>query len=332
MKGTLERSTSQADVAGKGSTGPETGARKLRRGKVKEVWEISPTELEFVFTDDISVFDKHIPNAIPHKGETLARTSAFWFDLCTKERVNHHFLRLSGPNRMRVKRVEVVANPKASGKPKRSLFIPLECIARYYVAGSLWDRLQKGKVKPSECGLPSSPAPKYGQKLPEPMFEFTTKLEPVDRVLTEKDALEVGGITKKEVSEIQEMVLKVDRAMQRTIDPRDLLHVDGKKEFGFDEHGKLMVLDTFGTADEDRFWELAAYERGQFHEFSKEFVRQHYKQMGYYEKLQAARASGQAEPEIPALPPNLVQEVSTLYTTVFERLTGERFHSGGKST
>lgn len=315
---------------------PETKAapsapRKLRRGKVKEVWEISPTELEFVFTDDISVFDKHIPNPIPMKGETLARTSAHWFELCSKVGVNHHFLGLSGPNKMRVRRVEVVPHPKASSKPKKSQFIPLECIARYYVAGSLWDRLQSGKLKPSACGLPDSPAPTYGQRLPEPMFEFTTKLEAVDRVLTLDDALEVGGITKKEATEIQEMILKIDSAIQREIDPRDLLHVDGKKEFGFDEHGKLMVVDTFGTADEDRFWELDAYERGQFHEFSKEFVRQHYKQIGYYEKLQKARAAKTEEPEIPALPPHLVEEVSKLYTTVFERLTGERFRSRAPS-
>ncbi len=323
--------TSSVATSVAGPVAPSGEPKKLRRGKVKEVWEISPTELEFLFTDDISVFDKHIPNAIPHKGETLARTSAYWFDLCSKEGVNHHYLRLSGPNRMRVKRVEVVPNPKTAGKPKRNLFIPLECIARYYVAGSLWDRLQKGKVKPAECGLPSSPAPTYGQKLPEPMFEFTTKLEAVDRVLTEKDALDVGGVTKKDIAEIKEMILRIDRAMQRTIDPRDLLHVDGKKEFGFDENGKLMVVDTFGTADEDRFWEIAAYERGTFVEFSKEFVRQHYKHQGYYDRLQAARGSGQAEPDIPALPPNLVAEVSKLYTTVFERLTGQRFQSTAKA-
>ncbi|MDE1819282.1 MAG: phosphoribosylaminoimidazolesuccinocarboxamide synthase [Euryarchaeota archaeon] len=323
------RSASNVAPAARSSSAPPP--RPLRRGKVKEVWEVSPTELEFVFTDDISVFDKHIPNAIPHKGETLARTSAFWFDLCTKQGVNHHFLRLSGPNKMRVRRVEVVPDPRSSGHPKRSLFIPLECVVRYYVAGSLWDRLQKGKIRPEDCGFPGAHVAAYGQKLPDPLFEFTTKLEPVDRLLTPSEALEVGGVTKKDISDIQEMILKIDGAMQRAISPRGLLHVDGKKEFAFDEHGKVMVVDTFGTADEDRFWEKDAYERGRFEEFSKEFVRQHYRHLGYYDNLQAARAAGKAEPDIPSLPPNLVQEVSKLYTTVFERLTGERFHPGGKA-
>ena len=37
---------------------PSDGAAKfLRRGKVKEVYEVSPTVLVFRFTNDISVFD-----------------------------------------------------------------------------------------------------------------------------------------------------------------------------------------------------------------------------------------------------------------------------------
>src|SRR5207237_8210825 len=41
--------------------------RFLRKGKVKEVYEVSPRELEFFFTDQISVFDKVIPTQVPHK-------------------------------------------------------------------------------------------------------------------------------------------------------------------------------------------------------------------------------------------------------------------------
>ncbi|EQD54115.1 phosphoribosylaminoimidazole-succinocarboxamide synthase, partial [mine drainage metagenome] len=89
--------------------------------------------------------------------------------------------------------------------------------------------------------------------------------------------------------------------------------------------GVAMVVDTFGTADEDRFWDKDAYDRGRQVDFSKEFVRQHYRQTGYYDTLQHARESGQPEPPIPPLPPLLVDEVSRLYTTVFERLTGSAF-------
>ncbi|RLF74960.1 MAG: phosphoribosylaminoimidazolesuccinocarboxamide synthase, partial [Thermoplasmata archaeon] len=56
------------------------GARLLRQGKVKDVYEVEGGEyLLFRFSNRISVFDKVIPSEIPRKGETLCRTSAFWF-------------------------------------------------------------------------------------------------------------------------------------------------------------------------------------------------------------------------------------------------------------
>ena len=297
----------------------------LRRGKVKEVYEVSPTELEFRFTDDISVFDKHIPSAIPHKGETLNRTAAHWFELCRRLGVPHHFLGLAGPTAMRVKRVQVVPHPRTLGTHPKNYLVPLELIVRYYLAGSMWDRVKSGKVTAEELGFPKGKALEYAMPLPEPHFEVTTKLEPVDRLLTTKEALELSALDAGQLDAIRETILRVDEAMQREIGPRGLLHVDGKKEFGVDEDGALMVVDTFGTADEDRFWDKAAFERGRQVDFSKEFVRQHYRQTGYYDGLMKAREAHAEEPPIPPLPPLLVDEVSRLYTTVFQRLTGEPF-------
>jgi len=297
----------------------------VRRGKVKEVYDVSPTELEFRFTNDISVFDKHIPSEIPFKGETLCRTAAHWFSRCERLGVRHHFLRLAGPTAMRVRRVRVVPNPRTLGPSPKSFLVPLELIVRYYVAGSLWDRVRAGKVSARELGYPAGRTVAYGDELPEPHFEVTTKLEPVDRLLAIPEALELAAIDRAQLAELRETILKIDRAMQEEIGPRGLLHVDGKKEFAVDDQGALMVVDTFGTADEDRFWDKDAFVRGRQVDFSKEFVRQHYRQSGYYDQLLAARERGGAEPAIPPLPPLLVDEVSRLYTTVFERLTGEPF-------
>ncbi len=305
---------------------PAVAAPKyLRRGKVKEVYEISPTELEFRFTNDISVFDKHIPSEIPHKGETLARTAAHWFELCSRLGVRHHFLGLSGPTSMRVRRVQVVPDPKTLGPGPKGYLVPLELIVRYYLAGSMWDRVKAGKVRPEELGFLAGKTVKFGARLPEPHFEVTTKLEPVDRLLPIPEALALAAIDRRQLDEIREIILRVDEAMQREIGPRGLLHVDGKKEFAVDRDGALMLVDTFGTADEDRFWDKDAYDRGRHVDFSKEFVRQHYRQTGYYDALQQARAAHQPEPPIPPLPPLLVDEVSRLYTTVYQRLTGEPF-------
>lgn len=47
----------------------------LMKGKVKEAYDLG-SELEFQFTDNISVFDKVIPTKIPYKGETLCRRAS----------------------------------------------------------------------------------------------------------------------------------------------------------------------------------------------------------------------------------------------------------------
>jgi phosphoribosylaminoimidazole-succinocarboxamide synthase len=305
---------------------PAASAPKyLRRGKVKEVYEVSPTELEFRFTNDISVFDKHIPSEIPHKGETLNGTAAHWFGLCGRLGIPHHFLQQSSPTAMRVKRVRVIPQPRTLGPHPKDYLVPLEVIMRYYLAGSMWDRVKSGAVKSEALGFPAGRTLEYGVPLPTPHFEVTTKLEPVDRLLTRTEALELSALEPRELDAIQETVLRIDEAMQKEIGPRGLLHVDGKKEFGVDAEGTMMVVDTFGTADEDRFWDKDAYERGRHVDFSKEFVRQHYRQSGYYDLLQQAREAHATEPPIPPLPPLLVDEVSRLYTTVYQRLLGEPF-------
>ena len=297
----------------------------LRRGKVKEVYEVSDTELEFVFTDQISVFDKVIPSLVPHKGETLCRTSTHWFNVVQGLGIRTHFLRQSAPNRMRVRRVQVIPDYAKLSPKTRNYLIPLEVIARYYVAGSLHDRLKEGRVRSQDVGFPKGHVPTYGEPLPEPFVETTTKLEKVDRELTRDEAIRISGLTSAEYDGLLEAVLKIDETLNSEVRKRGLIHVDGKKEFAMDGERRLMLVDTFGTADEDRFWDLVAYEKGQQVELSKEFVRQYYRKIGYHDRLTAARKTRQPEPDIPPLPDNVLKDVGDLYISLFERLTGQRF-------
>jgi phosphoribosylaminoimidazole-succinocarboxamide synthase len=297
----------------------------LRKGKVKEVYALSATELLFHFTDQISVFDKVVPTLIPHKGETLCRTSAFWFQRVARAGHRTHFLALEGRQRMRVRRVQVI-DPAATylGPGQRNFLIPLECIARYYAAGSFMDRVGAGKVELNRVGL--AKAPSYGDKLPRPFVEYTTKLEKTDRELTDLEAQKLAVLTDEEFYTLEDTILGIDKIVGAEVEPRGLLHVDGKKEFAFDEQRRLMLVDTFGTADEDRWWDLEAYQkRRETVELSKESVRQHYRQTGYHERLYAARKAGKPEPDIPPLPPEVAQKVSDLYVGLYERITGETF-------
>ena len=84
-------------------------------------------------------------------------------------------------------------------------------------------------------------------------------------------------------------------------------------------------LRDLATADEDRFWDRKEYEQGRQVELSKEFVRQYYRKIGYHQALTDARAARKPEPEIPPLPDDVTKQVSELYVSLFERLTGQKF-------
>ena len=55
------------------------GLKKLRSGKVREVFDLGETLL-FVATDRLSAFDVILPDPIPDKGAVLNQISAFWFE------------------------------------------------------------------------------------------------------------------------------------------------------------------------------------------------------------------------------------------------------------
>ncbi|MCL5873797.1 MAG: phosphoribosylaminoimidazolesuccinocarboxamide synthase, partial [Candidatus Thermoplasmatota archaeon] len=169
-------------------------------------------------------------------------------------------------------------------------------------------------------------SPKHGDKIPEPLFEMTTKFEKTDRLLDIAEAKQIGGLRSEDVDSIRETIFKMDREIDSTALSKGLIHADGKKEFALDNDRQPVLVDTFGTADEDRFWEKEEYERnGTMVERSKEFVRQYYRKIGYYQKLTEARGKKMEEPPIPALPSDMLSETSSLYRNLFERITGQHW-------
>ena len=297
----------------------------IMTGKVKEVYAIDDDTLEFAYTDHISVFDKIIPSMIPHKGETLCRTAKYWFNILSKEGINNHYISEPSKDRMDVKRVQIIRDYSKINNTTTNYLIPLEVICRYYAAGSLLDRLKNGKVKPEDLGFEPGHEVKRGEKLPRPFVECTTKLEEHDENLTDEEAKKMAGLTEEEYQNIVATVLRIDEIMAKECAKRNLIHCDGKKEFAFDKDRKLMVIDTFGTLDEDRWWDAEEYAKGNIVELSKEFVRQYYREIGYHKELYDAREKGLPEPDIPALPQDIIDRVSKLYVDMYERITGEKF-------
>ena len=295
----------------------------LMKGKVKEAYDLGD-RLEFTFTDNISVFDKIIPSLIPYKGETLCREGVYWFERAKRMGVQTHFLEYIPPNGMLVKKVDILQPEDITNQTRRHL-IPLEFICRWYVAGSLYDRVKDGEVSVSALGFGSGHQVEYGEPLPEPFLEVSTKLEKTDRLLDKSSALNISKLSASEYEEAIEMILRIDEDIKKCVEPRGLIHVDGKKELAFDEDRKIMVVDVYGTADEDRFWDKSRYESGEFVDLSKEYVRQYYRATGYKDELYGARSKGRSEPEIPGLPSDIIDRTSKIYVKLYEMITGEKF-------
>jgi phosphoribosylaminoimidazole-succinocarboxamide synthase len=300
----------------------------LMKGKVKEAYDLGD-RLEFHFTDNISVFDKVIPSLIPFKGETLSREGVYWFERAARMGIKTHFLEYRAPAGMICKKVDII-QPAQITDQSRNYLIPLEWICRWYAAGSLFDRVAEGKIGAADLGFASGHKVIYGEALPEPFLEVSTKLEKTDRLLKKEEALHISGLSDREYEDACEVVLKIDGDIDRSVASRGLIHVDGKKELAFDEGRQIMVIDVYGTADEDRFWDKARYEEGEFVDLSKEYVRQYYRQTGYKDQLYAARDAGRAEPPIPTLPQDVVDETSRIYIKLFEMITGEKFLPAGQ--
>ncbi|KAA8922765.1 phosphoribosylaminoimidazolesuccinocarboxamide synthase [Thermoplasma sp.] len=291
----------------------------IASGKVKDVYDDGDT-LIFKFSNRISVFDKIIPTEIENKGESLCRTSSFWFRYIGDRGIKNHFIEMIDKRTMRVRRYAVPdrVSPGLSG-----YVIPLEFITRHYVAGSLYDRLKAGDTSPADIGLDHFPA--YGERLPSPIFEVTTKREKTDRLLGIDEALAISGLSREEYDEIRETILRIDEMMEHEVSKRGLIHADGKKEVALGKEREIVIVDTFGTADEDRFWEKSEYDQGRIVELSKEMVRQYYRSTGYHDRLYDARARRLPEPDIPPLPVDMARKVSDLYRTMYERITGQKW-------
>ena len=295
-------------------------------GSVKELYQIpGKDEIEFQFTDKISVFDKPIPSLIPHKGETLCRTAVHWFEVAEEMGIKTHFVKQVSPSRIRVKQVDIIKDYDKINSQTTRYLVPCEFITRYYVAGSFFDRAQKGSITPSEAGWESTKEVKYGDKLPRPFFETTTKLERVDRKIDFDEAIKISGIDKDTLNQIRSIILRLDERINDEVARRGLIHVDGKKEFGMGENRKLMIIDVFGTADEDRFWDADRYTHNEYVEMSKEVVRQYYRKIGYKDALYEAREKGKPEPDIPPLPEDMISRVTDVYINLYEKITGKKF-------
>lgn len=273
-------------------------------GKVRDMYRVGDLRV-LVATDRISAFDR-VLGAVPFRGQVLNQLSAWWFE-ATRDLVPNHVVSVPDPNVTIAREAEP---------------LPIEVIVRGYITGStktsLWYLYEHGERAP--YGVPLPEGLSKNDPLPEPIITPTTKAAPGehDERLTAAEVTERGLVEPSLWARVQEVALALFARGQEVARRGGLVLVDTKYEFGLAE-GELVLIDEVHTPDSSRYWDLAAYERGEIVHHDKEHLRLWYAARGF---------RGEGEP--PPLAPELARELAQLYVGVFERLTGARFEPGAQ--
>ncbi|HEY5777740.1 MAG TPA: phosphoribosylaminoimidazolesuccinocarboxamide synthase [Terrimicrobiaceae bacterium] len=280
------------------------GIPKFRSGKVREVFDLG-ANLLLVATDRISAFDCILPNAIPHKGEVLNQISAFWFDkldFIPNHVVTAHF-RLF-PADLKPFESQLAGR---SMIVKKAAPLPVECVARGYLAGSGWNEYRE---KGSVCGNPLPKGLRQSDRLPETIFTPAIKADSGhDENITWRECRALLG---------DDIALQV---RQWTIDLYEhgrayaaqsgIIVADTKFEFGVIDD-EVILIDECLTPDSSRFWAEDEYSPGRSPpSFDKQFVRD------YLESV-----SWNKQPPAPSLPAEIVARTSEKYLDAYSRLAG----------
>lgn len=281
------------------------GVRKVRSGKVREIFDLGDSLL-FVATDRISAFDCILPDAIPHKGEVLCQLSAYWFGRF--DFVPNHLLTTdfdAFPALLQPFREQLAGR---SMLVKKAQPLPVECVARGYLAGSGWKEYREtGRL----CGETLPPGLRQADRLPRTLFTPSTKAESGhDQNITWEQCRELVG--ERVAETIRDLTIRLYEAGRDEAAGRGILLADTKFEFGLLE-GEVLLIDECLTPDSSRFWPAAGYAPGSSPpSFDKQFVRD------YLETLDWDKT-----PPAPALPPEIIRRTSEKYLEAFERLTGK---------
>jgi phosphoribosylaminoimidazole-succinocarboxamide synthase len=286
------------------------GIKKLRSGKVREVFDLGETLL-VVATDRISAFDCILPTAIPHKGEVLTQMSAYWFE--TLDFVPNHFLTANFgafPESLRPFQDQLAGRSMLVRKARP---LPVECVARGYLAGSGWKEYQ---LSGSVCGHKLPEGLLQASRLPETIFTPSTKAETGhDENITWSQCRAILGDDL--AHEVRLQTIELYEHGRAKAAASGIIVADTKFEFGM-AGDELLLIDECLTPDSSRFWPAASCQPGGSPpSYDKQFVRDYLETLGW-----------DKSPPAPALPPDVVEKTSQKYIEAFETLTGRRFAAG----
>jgi phosphoribosylaminoimidazole-succinocarboxamide synthase len=292
-----------------------------RQGKVRDVYRVpvatGPDQVLIVATDRLSAYDVVMPTPIPGKGRLLTETSLGWF----------HFIRdleLVGDHLISTEPADVpglTANERSMLDGRMMLcraveVVPIECVARGYLAGSGWNEYQHDG---SVCGIQLPEGLHRSGRLPHPIFTPATKAtEGHDENIDFERASEIAG--EHLMDRLRDLTITIYDAAADYSAARGLILADTKFEFGhaidFDgePNGELLICDEVLTPDSSRYWPAEDYESGREQDsFDKQFVRNYLLEL-------VERGEWKKEPPGPELPPKIVERTMERYREAARRL------------
>ena len=269
----------------------------LTSGKVKDVYEIDNDNLLFKFSDRVSAYDVKFKDEIPQKGKVLSKFAEFWFENLD---VPNHFVKSHSETEIIVKKMEM---------------LPIECVVRGYFYGSIVSRWNNKEVT-----LPYGSSTDLAAKLPEPMFDPTTKSThdiPVNR----QEAIKQNLVKPEEFDWLSEKSRDIYNKMATIAENAGFILADLKLEFGKLD-GNITLGDSIGP-DEYRLWPKDMYQVGKIQDaYDKQLLRDWLTANGYQKQFDETRQRGE-EPIAPTIPSEIIDKMTQRYVTAYERTTGK---------
>jgi phosphoribosylaminoimidazole-succinocarboxamide synthase len=275
--------------------------RLLRKGKVKDIYELDNGNILFHFSDRVSAFDVKMATPIQRKGEVLCRFGQFWFDAL---QTPHHMVKVVDKDKMEVRRLEMM---------------PVECVVRGYFYGSFADRYKDRLGK----ALPLDFKPVLASKLPRPIFDPTTKSEEHDMPIGRQEVISSGMLSGKDYDYLEKTSISLYEKMSEIVERAGFIIADVKFEFGKNEKGDIVLGDSLGP-DEYRLWLKTDYQPGKIQEsYDKQLLRDWLIKIGFKDKVDRLAKKGK-KPESPEVAPEVASELSRRYIMAYERISGRK--------
>ena len=256
----------------------------VRIGSSKIMEPAGKGEIFLRYTIGWSAYDRGTsPQMIPGIGAARCACAVKSFELAREAGVPTHFLEQIDPLTILVKEFAVPGHASLSGQTCGRV-LDAEWIWRARAAGSLLTRIKAGEIDPVVLGFTPGTEVVEGMKLPYPVQECTTKFESVDRHLTDDETRARIGLDKVQWGRAWKIIMRAVEASNGHYDYVGFDSSDGKCELALTNDDEIVMVDAFGTQDENR---ITDQETGEI--YCKDLIRNHLKKTSWYADLIKAK-------------------------------------------